>query len=76
MEMSEPTPQTGPPDMEKMMALAARYDNEILGPLPEYQRTSTEAHIERSQCEGPGHCSPGPFCMLSTSDKNSFHALG
>jgi quercetin dioxygenase-like cupin family protein len=36
IEMSEPTPPTGPPDMGKLMALAAKYDNEILGPLPEY----------------------------------------
>jgi hypothetical protein len=35
IEMSESTPPTGPPDMEKLMDLAAKYDNEILGPLPE-----------------------------------------
>ena len=35
IKMSEPTPPTGPPDMEKLMALAAKFDNEILGPLPE-----------------------------------------
>ncbi len=36
IEMSEPTPPTESPDMERLMALAAKYDNEILGPLPEY----------------------------------------
>jgi quercetin dioxygenase-like cupin family protein len=35
MEMSEPGPPTGPPDMGKLMALAAKYKIEILGPLPE-----------------------------------------
>ena len=35
IEMSELAPSTGPPDMEKLMALAAKYNNEILGPLPE-----------------------------------------
>jgi quercetin dioxygenase-like cupin family protein len=35
MEMSEPAPPTGPPDMERLMSLAAKYDNEILGPLPD-----------------------------------------
>lgn len=35
VEMSEPAPPAGPPDMEKLMATAARYGNEILGPLPE-----------------------------------------
>jgi quercetin dioxygenase-like cupin family protein len=33
VEMSEPTP--APPDMAKLMMLAAKYDVEILGPLPE-----------------------------------------
>src|SRR5918992_1226139 len=36
IEMSESAPPSGPPDMEKLMALAAKYDNEILGPLPEH----------------------------------------
>ena len=36
IEMSEPTPPTGAPDMERLMALAAKYNNEILGPLPDY----------------------------------------
>ena len=36
IEMSEPTPPTGPPDMEKLMSLATKYDNEILGPLPKF----------------------------------------
>ena len=35
IEMSEPTPPTGPPNMERLMSLAAEYDNEILGPLPD-----------------------------------------
>ena len=35
MDMSESGPPSGPPDMERLMALAAEYDNEILGPLPE-----------------------------------------
>jgi mannose-6-phosphate isomerase-like protein (cupin superfamily) len=34
-EMSEQAPLAGPPDMERLMSVAARYDNEILGPLPE-----------------------------------------
>jgi quercetin dioxygenase-like cupin family protein len=33
VEMSEPQP--APPDMAKLMALAAKYSVEILGPLPE-----------------------------------------
>jgi hypothetical protein len=38
--MSEPatdpnTPPTTPPDMEKLMAVAAKYHIDILGPLPE-----------------------------------------
>ena len=32
-EMSEPTP--APPDMAKLMAMAAKYSVDILGPLPE-----------------------------------------
>lgn len=36
IEMSEPTPPTGPPDMERLIAIAAKYDIDILGPLPEY----------------------------------------
>jgi quercetin dioxygenase-like cupin family protein len=40
VEMSEPAkdlthPPAGPPDMEKLMALAAKYRIDILGPLPE-----------------------------------------
>ena len=35
MEMSEAESPSGPPDMERLMSVAARYDNEILGPLPE-----------------------------------------
>jgi quercetin dioxygenase-like cupin family protein len=40
VEMSEPatdlsTPPTTPPDMEKLMAAAAKYHMDILGPLPE-----------------------------------------
>jgi len=35
MEMSEAEPPSGPPDMERLLSVAARYDNEILGPLPE-----------------------------------------
>ena len=33
VEMSEPTP--APPDMAKLMALAAKYSIDVLGPLPE-----------------------------------------
>src|SRR5262245_11531152 len=33
VEMSEPAP--GPPDMAKLMRLAAKYSIDILGPLPE-----------------------------------------
>jgi quercetin dioxygenase-like cupin family protein len=39
IELSEPTPPAGPPDinawMEKVMALATQYNLEVLGPLPE-----------------------------------------
>ena len=40
MEMSEPatdvsSPPTAPPDLERLMTVAARYDIDILGPLPE-----------------------------------------
>ena len=35
MEMSESAPPSGPPDMERLMSVAAKYGNEILGPLPE-----------------------------------------
>ncbi|MCK6627613.1 MAG: cupin domain-containing protein [Anaerolineae bacterium] len=35
LEMSEPTPPDGPPDLDKLVAVAARYNIEILGPLPE-----------------------------------------
>jgi quercetin dioxygenase-like cupin family protein len=36
IEMSESAPPTGPPDMERLMALATKYDIEILGPLPDH----------------------------------------
>ena len=39
VDMSEPTP--APPDMAKLMALAAKYSIDILGPLPE-QSTQME----------------------------------
>jgi hypothetical protein len=29
------TQTSGPPDMERLMSVAAKYGNEILGPLPE-----------------------------------------
>jgi mannose-6-phosphate isomerase-like protein (cupin superfamily) len=35
MEMSEPAPPSGPPDMQRLISVAAKYGNEILGPLPE-----------------------------------------
>jgi hypothetical protein len=35
VEMSEPAPPAGPPDMERLIALAAQYHIDILGPLPE-----------------------------------------
>jgi quercetin dioxygenase-like cupin family protein len=35
IEMSDPEPPAGPPDMEKLMSLAAKYQIEILGPLPD-----------------------------------------
>jgi mannose-6-phosphate isomerase-like protein (cupin superfamily) len=35
MEMSESAPPSGPPDMERLMSLAGKYGNEILGPLLE-----------------------------------------
>jgi hypothetical protein len=40
LEMSDPAsdvnlPPAGPPDMQKLMALAAKYKIDILGPLPE-----------------------------------------
>jgi len=35
-EMSEKTPPTGPPDIERLMSVAAKYGNEILGPLPDH----------------------------------------
>jgi hypothetical protein len=31
-----PPPPEEPPDMERMMSIAAKYDIEILGPLPEH----------------------------------------
>jgi quercetin dioxygenase-like cupin family protein len=34
-ELSSPAPPAGPPDMGMLMAVAARYGVEILGPLPE-----------------------------------------
>jgi mannose-6-phosphate isomerase-like protein (cupin superfamily) len=34
-EMSESAPPSGPPDMERLMSVAGKYGNEILGPLPE-----------------------------------------
>jgi mannose-6-phosphate isomerase-like protein (cupin superfamily) len=36
IEMSEPTPPTGPSDMERLTSVSAKYDIDILGPLPEY----------------------------------------
>lgn len=33
-EMSEPQPPSGPPDMERLMEVAAAHHLEILGPLP------------------------------------------
>jgi hypothetical protein len=59
--MSEPTPPTGPPDMEKLMALAAKYANEILGPLPDRQGLSTNPNMK----EQLGHCNPGSCFMFS-----------
>jgi quercetin dioxygenase-like cupin family protein len=38
VDMSEPTP--APPDMAKLMALAAKYKVDIHGPLPEYSSGS------------------------------------
>jgi hypothetical protein len=40
LEMGEPvvdinTPPVGPPDLEKLMILAAKYKIDILGPLPD-----------------------------------------
>jgi quercetin dioxygenase-like cupin family protein len=35
MEMSEPAPPSRPPDMERLISVAAKYENEILGPLPD-----------------------------------------
>jgi mannose-6-phosphate isomerase-like protein (cupin superfamily) len=35
MEMSEPAPPSGPPDMQRLISVAAKYGNEIVGPLPE-----------------------------------------
>ena len=35
MEMSEQAPPSGPPDMQRLISVAAKYGNEILGPLPE-----------------------------------------
>jgi quercetin dioxygenase-like cupin family protein len=36
LEMSEPAPApAGPPDMQKLVAVAAQYGIDILGPLPE-----------------------------------------
>jgi hypothetical protein len=35
IEMSEPTPPAGPPDLDKLMSVAAKHSIEILGPLPE-----------------------------------------
>ena len=35
IEMSESAAPSGPPDMERLMSLAGKYGNEILGPLPE-----------------------------------------
>src|SRR5215213_5096876 len=37
MEMSEQAPPSGPPDMQRLISVAAKYGNEILGPLPERQ---------------------------------------
>jgi quercetin dioxygenase-like cupin family protein len=33
-DLSEPNPPDGPPDLERVMQVAAKYDVEILGPLP------------------------------------------
>jgi hypothetical protein len=35
IDMSEPTPPAEPPDMEKLMSLAAKYGMEILESFPE-----------------------------------------
>jgi quercetin dioxygenase-like cupin family protein len=35
IDMSNPEPPAGPPDMDKLMSLAAKYNIEILGPLPD-----------------------------------------
>ncbi|MBI1879197.1 MAG: cupin domain-containing protein [Chloroflexi bacterium] len=35
IDMSKPEPPAGPPDMDKLMSLAAKYNIEILGPLPD-----------------------------------------
>jgi quercetin dioxygenase-like cupin family protein len=35
IEMSEPTPPVGPPDLDKLMSVAAKHNIEILGQLPE-----------------------------------------
>ena len=37
MELSEPSPPSGPPDMERLISVAAKYGNEILGPLPDHE---------------------------------------
>lgn len=34
-DLSDPAPPAGPPDMDRLMQAAARYEVEILGPLPE-----------------------------------------
>jgi ketosteroid isomerase-like protein/quercetin dioxygenase-like cupin family protein len=46
VEMSEPTP--APPDMAKLMAVAAKYRVDILGPLPEQSAPSTNARSSPS----------------------------
>jgi len=46
LEMSEPTP--APPDMAKLMAVAAKYRIDILGPLPEQSDASAPSTNGRS----------------------------
>ncbi len=42
IELSEPTPPAGPPDLEQMLAVAAKYNIEILGPPDETIRRMEE----------------------------------
>jgi quercetin dioxygenase-like cupin family protein/ketosteroid isomerase-like protein len=46
VDMSEPTP--APPDMAKLMAVAAKYSVDILGPLPEQAEAPARATNARS----------------------------